>query len=445
MAVAPPPRPLGPPEVQVLIDQLADRDYRVRESAEGKLRAHGFVALPLLRKALGHHDPEIRRRALRLVPGLEHAALVEPKRITMNVKDQPLNTILNEITNQTGYKMQAMGGFARVVRAGPLVGPPAAGRGPQEPTYSYNFHNEPFWNVIERICRDANLSVQQGYGDEMIRFYQGSGYTPYAGRDGAFRYVASNFQLYRNVDLTFANPAAGASPSARNESLTLNVNLFAEPRLPFLGMGDVRLEVAYDNERNSMIPPSQIDPSNEFGGRVIRRSYYNGGYKQVSMQGSISLTRLSEKATVLKHVKGVIPVTLLVEQKPVTLADNILKVKNKKTQVGDIEFTIESVLSKGNSQYEIKFTATNKGANVNDYSWQNGFYQRLELLDDKGVKYQNWGSSYTSSGGGNVSMTMTYNGALGAAKPGPPARVVYQHWVTKQHDIAFEFRDVPLP
>src|SRR5262245_52826928 len=87
-AAAPPPRPLGPAEVQALIERLGDRDYRVSEQAERRLIAEGLPALPLLRKAMGHKDPEVRRRALRLVPGLEHAALVAPRRVTATIRSQ---------------------------------------------------------------------------------------------------------------------------------------------------------------------------------------------------------------------------------------------------------------------------------------------------------------------------------------------------------------------
>jgi hypothetical protein len=440
--------------VQALIEQLGDRDFRVREEAEKKLIAQGMPALPLLRKAMGHGDPEIRRRVMRLVPGLEHAALVAPKRITMTVKGLTLNTVLQRLSKESGYNINHMGGAPPMVVRGGLLGGliPGLGGGPappKEPTFSYNFVNEPFWDVLDRICQDANLTLQQGYGDEVIRLYQGS-YSPFTGRDGAFRYTAMNMQMYRNIELSAFNPKAGAA-SARSESLTFNIALFSEPRLPFLGIGEIRLDVAYDSERNSMIPKNVNDPNGEMmggpwgGGFRMGRRYYGGGYKQMSIQSGFQIERISEKASTIKLIKGVAPVTLLVEQKPVMLTDDIMKAKGKKTTVGELEFNIESVTKKPNDQYEVKFSVTNKG-NINDYTWQNTLYQRLELQDAKGAKYQQWGSSWHGGGGNTASLTMTYNGAVGAQKkPGPPTKFVYQHWVTKQHDVYFEFKDVPLP
>jgi hypothetical protein len=43
-----------------------------------------------------------------------------------------------------------------------------------------------------------------------------------------------------------------------------------------------------------------------------------------------------------------------------------------------------------------------------------------------------------------VQLTMTV-GHFGPAKIGPPKKMMYQHWVTRTHDIPFEFKDVPLP
>jgi hypothetical protein len=450
LAAAPPPRPLGPVEIQRLIEQLGDRDYRARERAERRLVAEGLPALPLLRKALGSKDPEVRRRALRLVPGLEHAALVAPKRINLTVKNQPLRIILEQLSKQTGYKIQHMGGapqmFAPVAAA--VVGPVPPGRAgaPREETFTYNFVNTPFLDVIERLCRDAHLVLQQGWGDDTVRLYHGGGVAPHTGRDGAFRYAAANLQMYRNVELSTINPRAPAAPP-RQESLTFNIALFAEPRLPFLGAGEVRLEVAYDSERNSLIPrDASGDMMEGLGGgmRFARTRYYGGGHKQMSMQVGFNLNRVSEKATTIKVLKGVVPVTLLVEQKPIIVADNFLSSKGKKTLAGDVEFNIENVQKMANNQFQVKFTATNK-AGGNDYSWTNSLYQRLELQDAKGQKYQNWGSSWHGGAGNNqVTMTLTYS-TFGGNKVGPPTRLVYQHWITRQHDVHFSFRDVPLP
>src|SRR5262245_61640050 len=61
---------------RALISELGGRDEASRARAERKLAEVGFPAIPYLRKAVGHSDPEVRRRVMRLLPALEHAALV---------------------------------------------------------------------------------------------------------------------------------------------------------------------------------------------------------------------------------------------------------------------------------------------------------------------------------------------------------------------------------
>jgi hypothetical protein len=438
LAVGPPPRPLLSSEVEKLVQQMGDRNYALRDQAERRLRAEGLAALPFLRKAIGHQDPEIRRRALRMVPGLEHAALVAPKRITMNVHNQTIANVLAEVSKQSGYKVLFMDNNF-------MPGMPGApAKGLVEKRYSFTFVTAPFWDVIDKICRDSNMVINANWGDDAIRLTPATGHSVHAGRDGAFRYSALNLQLHRNIDLSTSNAAMSAE--GRSDSLTFNFQVFAEPRLPFLTMGEVRIEAAYDSEKNSMLVPA-IDEGNlnnfnnmRFGGG--RRYYGGGGNKQMTMQASVSLQRTSQKATTLKELRGVLPVSLLVEQKPMPIAEKILTAKGKKSTIGDLEFHIETVTKKPNNLFEIKFSIANKG-NLNDYNWMNNIYQRLELVDAKGEKFQNQGSNWHGSNGNSVTLTLTYGN--GGRKMGDPDRFLFQHWVTRQHDINFVFREVPLP
>jgi hypothetical protein len=434
LAVAPPPRPMTPAALTGLVEQLGDRDFRAREAAERLLHAQGAVALPLLRKALGHRDPEVRRRAMRMVPGMEHALLVAPRRFTLIVENKPLPAVLDELSKASGYKVINNNGIVPGAKA-------------NEPRYSFRFLNTTFWDAVDQVCRAANMNVQQSWGDEMVRL-QPFGHAPHVGRDGAFRYAANNFQMYRNVDLSAVNPSTSPLP-ARSENLTFTFTLFAEPRLPFLNLGEIRLDAAYDDERNSLLlrhDATEGPGGGPWGGRMMGRRYYGGGYKQTSIQANVNLQRISEKATTMKQLRGVVPVTLLVEQKPMVISDKILTAKGLKKTVGDLDFHIEAVTKQANNQVSIKFTVTNKGKS-DDYMWMNTLYQRIELHDDKGNKYQNWGSSWGGGPGANsAQLTLTFGHFGPAGAKGPtPAKFVYQHWVTRQHDIPFEFRDIPLP
>jgi hypothetical protein len=439
-AAAPPDGPLPSPKVQALIEQMGDRDYRVRDLAEKKLRDEGAAALPQLRKALKHKELEVRRRALRLVPSIETAVLFAPKRVTFSVRNEPIDKVLKALAKASGYQINDNENMGFPV---PVQQPNAKAQ-PKARTFSYDFVNEPFWDAVDRICKDAGLSLQQGYGDDVVRLYKSNGHSPFVARSGPFRVVASNLQAYRNVDLS-----SSENLHNRSETLTLNFTVWAEPRLPLMNAGEARLDSAYDDLKNSLVPRRDLnvdlfDGPFGFRGRGGFRGgrFYSGGYKQLALPVSVALERRSERATVLKVVKGVVPMTVLVKQEPIVLSDKILSAKGVKKEVGDLTFEIQEVKKAGANQVTVKFSITNK--KTNDYSWQNNLYNRLELFDDKGNKYQNWGSSWGSSGPGGVQMTLTLSNGS-AAKPGEPAKFAFIHWETKQYDVEFTFRDVPLP
>ena len=420
-------KPAADVAIQQLVQQLGDNDFRKRDEASRALQAAGAQALPALRIARNSTDAEVRRRANELVPALETAVLLAPKRVTFKTVNKPLKKAFDELIRQTGYQIEYNVNDPRLL-------------------YSFDFHGTPFWEALDKISRATGLVIQQGYGDNHIRLYQQNAYAPYVHTEGAFRFTATGFSQYRNIDLSLAGN--GAAQLNRNESLTLQFSVCIEPKMAILGVGEAHLEAAYDNEKNSMlVPPVNNEFFNgnmNFGGRWTSGKYGNGN-RMFSTQTQVGLHRSSQTATEVKVVRGTLPIMLLVDQKPVVVADKILAAKGKTTTIGATHFEIEDVTEQPGKQYRIKMVVNEdlKG-NPNDYSWMNSLAQRIELQDAKGGKFQITGSQWNNSAANHVEMTLTF-GTAGGAKPAPPAKLVYQTWTTEQHIIPFEFKDLPLP
>jgi uncharacterized protein (TIGR03067 family) len=68
-------RPATPTQLAALVRQLGDDSYSKREAASKVLGALGAPALPALRRAAASADPEVRRRAARLVTRAHQQAL----------------------------------------------------------------------------------------------------------------------------------------------------------------------------------------------------------------------------------------------------------------------------------------------------------------------------------------------------------------------------------
>jgi hypothetical protein len=427
-AEAPPAKPTPDLAVEQLVQQLGDNDYRKRDEASRALQIAGARALPALRIALNHTDAEIRRRANELIPAVEAAVLLAPKRITFKTVNKPVKDAFAELIRQTGYQIEY-----NVNDAGRL--------------YSFDFKDAPFWDAIEKISRATGLVIQQGYGDDHIRLYQQNAYAPYVHTEGAFRFTATGFNQYRNIDFSLAGK--GAAPQNRNESLTLQFSVCVEPRMALLGVGEVHLEAAYDNEKNSMLVPP-VNNNELFNGNMLpggrwTSGKYGNGNRMFSTQTQANLLRASEQATTVKVVRGTLPIMLLVNQKLVVVAEKILEAKGKKTTIGGTHFEIEDVTEQPGKQYQIKMVVNEdlKG-DPNDYSWMNSLAQRIELQDEKGGKFQITGSQWNNSAQNHVEMTLTFSTA-GGGKPEAPTKLIYHTWTTEQHVIPFEFKDLPLP
>jgi hypothetical protein len=419
---------------RLLISQLADRDWAVRDAAEKQIVNMGLQAVPLLRRAATNPDPEVRRRAMRLLPGLEHALLVQPKRYTFSLVDQPIGKLIDILKKESGYKIES--------NLGLITNPPGPDGKvvPGERKFTYHFKDATWWQIVDRINADVPLQPPANYGDDTVRFYRASGPTntsPFVGYDGGFRYMANNFSLSRNVEFG-SKPGTGG---ARSESLLLYLTLHSEPHMPFLGVDQPRLEIARDDLKGSMVPLPNVGEGDDGTGRVVTRRYYGGTYKQTSVQVSLPLAAGAAGAKRLAHVKGVIPVTLLAAQRPVVITEDTAKAKDFKKDIEGVEFHIREVKTLPNNQIQVQLNVTNK-ANPNDYNLMNTIYQRLELFDTKGVKFQNYGSSW-GGGGAGINLTLTFGNFNG--KMGPPAKMVFHHWETRTHEVAFELKDVPLP
>jgi hypothetical protein len=406
--------------VERLIQQLGDPDFRRRDAASHALRDLGPEALPALQKAANHPDPEVRRRLAEIIPDLETARVLSPTPISLTADKMKLKDILDELGRQSGYKFQQWGGNDQQI-------------------YSFTLNKVPFWRAVDEVSETCGFVLQQSYGDELVRLQQQEAYVPYVCYDGPFRMAANSLHYYRNLNLGYLPKNGPAQPIS--EALSLSFTLFSEPKLPLLGIGQPTAVTAYDQDKRSMLPANENAPYSHFVGR-----YGSGGHRGYCMQATVNLSRPSDRSHTLKYLKGTIPVTLLTQQKPEVVTDQLLRAKGKSFKVGAVTFAIEQITEKPGPRFELKMSITNAEDNQsgNDYSWQNSLYQRIEVQDDKGTKYQGNGNSWSGSGPGFVQLTQQYI-PPNNTKAAPPTKLVFHAWTTMVQQVTFEFKDLPLP
>ncbi len=408
------------PAVEQLIEQLGSRDFKAREAATRALALRGPDALPALRKAQPHADPEVRQRIAQLITDTERAALLAPKRVSVKFDRTPVREALAELTRQTGYRIDLQNG------------------GPPQVLVSLQADNVTFWEAFDKVCAQAGLTLQQFYdqnGGGGLTVAAQDVYVPFVDYRGPFRLSAVSF--HHNKSITFATlPRNQLATNHRTEQLTFMFSVVAEPKLPLLGLGQPRLTAAVDELDNSLLPlPLARGVETFYGG------YY--GYRNMVLQTQVQLAGHGG-ARAVKLVKGVLPVTILAEQKPEIVVEKILTVKKQKFESPEVTLEIEAVKEGPNKGYQIGLTARRAAKdNQYDYTWTNSLHQRIELTDEKGQKFQSHGFNWTNGTPTSVQGTFLFGDAGG--KLGKPAKLTYYGWVTTQHQVEFEFRDLPLP
>ncbi|HEV8058981.1 MAG TPA: hypothetical protein VGP68_03865, partial [Gemmataceae bacterium] len=151
----------------------------------------------------------------------------------------------------------------------------------------------------------------------------------------------------------------------------------------------------------------------------------------------------SKTAQSVRKLRGVIPVTIVSEQKQTIVTDRLLTSKGKKFKAGGASFHIEEVSELPGKQYQLRISVTEDGkTSNNDGSLMQSIQQRLQVQDDKGIAHQ-FNLMSVNANGNSSQFTFMLQPQPGNV--GNPNRLVYLAWETLEHEVEFEFHDLPLP
>jgi hypothetical protein len=135
----------------------------------------------------------------------------------------------------------------------------------------------------------------------------------------------------------------------------------------------------------------------------------------------------------------------LADQKPTVVTERILSAKGEKFKTGVATFYVEDVSELAGKQYQIRMTVTEESKDgPNDWVRIQSLQQRIELQDQKGTKQPFYFNSIGTNGVNSAQYTLTVQPS-DDGKIGPPAKLVYYAWVLMEHEVAFGFKDLPLP
>lgn len=405
---------------EIAIKHLSSPVFAERTAAQNELAQLGPAVLPQLRQALARAaEPETRKRLEELIPRLQQAAALEPKRLTMRLKDVPLKTIVEEFSQQSGYKIE-------LVRGGNA-------EEKEKLLYSLKVERATLWEALQKLCDVAGLSLQEGwYGPDMtvLRLEHRETYNGFVNQQGPFRITLRGFNYYRNIDLTgYGKPFD--LEGRRQENLTMNLSIMAEPRLPLLGVGQPIIDEAVDDQGQSLLAL----------GQTRQAPMYMHGYRSFTHHVQANL-QPALGGRQIRIIKGKVPVTFVYLQDARIVVDNLEGLKGTKTfRSGNTTLEISDVTFQ-NNQTLIRMSITegnSKGRQ--DYTWANSLTQRLEVRDDKGNRLQQFGGNWNMNVN-SVTGTFTFGGT---GNVGKGVTLTYYEWLTMTHQVPFAFEDVPLP
>lgn len=409
--------------IELLIKQLGDKNYRVRQAAGKLLEERGEEALPFLRKSSDTADEEVRRKIEVLTQKIERSVLLTPKRVTMAMTDRSIEDVIKELARLTGYKLQYQGG--------------------QQRKLSIEFQNVTFWHALERICNDCRLSPGFDEQQGLVYLYQQDTLSPYTFHAGSFRFVATNFNYNRYVNL--ANiPRNGQDLNNQSDNnLNFGFMIQAEPKVPLLSFSPPRLTKAEDENGVSLLPRI---PENE---NQFNVQYQDGNslFRNFQHSTNAQMAKPAKDAAKAKLIKGKVTVTLLSGTKPDVVFDKLVLGKKRMTAIGKTaEIDIEEVAEQ-NKTYTLTLLIKRqiKSGEPQDFNWINGVQQKMELMDAEGHQYQSQGATnFINNSATSIHATYQFIPPPGV-KIGPAVKMVFNQWLTISHELEFEFKDLPLP
>ncbi len=393
------------------IGRLGAGSFRDREAAARELRTAGPRAVGPLTSAVRSADPEVRRRATTLLETIEAERLGTPTLITLHADRRPTAAVVAELSRQSGY---------------PLVFDPTL-----IPGSAVTLHRDrvPFWAAVADVCDAAKLAANV-LDDGRIELTPTDATDPFVSYAGPFKVTATDVHTGQHRPLA-GLPRRGLPPAGPGP-LHLSFTLTAEPKAAVVGVGQPTVHAA-DDDRGLNLKPAADAEQTSYSPPAV-------GHRALVHVFSIDLHRGDKAATTVRTVRGVVPVAVLAGVTPDAVLDDVPTAKGRTVRGRAADLTLNAA-TEADGLLCLDVTVTRTAAAPDD-DWQNSLSQRLELTDAAGRVWRFAGVASQSSDPRSATLAVQFHPPVAGAKP---ARLTLVEWRTVSRDVAFEFRDLPLP
>ncbi len=228
----------APANISQFIAQLGSDSAKVRDTAQQRLTDIGVPAEPELKKAAAdNEDPEIRSRAAAILSQLSEQTQIQPTLITLHTKSAGPQEVLNLIGDQAHAHLTVVG-----------LSPPT----PTLPghTVTIDADQQPFWEVMINVCGQLNICPNVAFNENNAMMFRPAWENWMA--KSPHQIVGPYWVSVQS--LTHTRISALAGDPVIHDQFTVNMIVFAEPRLVVTHYSDFNVEEATDDAGHSMMP-----------------------------------------------------------------------------------------------------------------------------------------------------------------------------------------------
>ena len=126
--------------------------------------------------------------------------------------------------------------------------------GRRRPQHDFEFDNTPFWQAVDKVADRRRVHVVADYDDDTIRVYNQDSINPYVAYAGPFRFLATNINSNKSVQLSGISRRGGGN--APHEYMNLSFQIQSEPKNPMLGVTQPEVISAKD-EHGGVARPAE--------------------------------------------------------------------------------------------------------------------------------------------------------------------------------------------
>jgi hypothetical protein len=433
-----------------LVAKLGAPRYAERERASHSLEDLGRSALPALRAARVHKDPEIRLRASALKARIEGALLTQPSLVDLDFDNARLPDVARSFGEQCGVRLLLLPESSRILSERRVT--------LREPAPL------PFWKALDRLCAAADLQYSLGRNttpsgsEPSFPLFDGRSRPGAPSVDsGPFRVSIIGLHYQRDVSFLPDAVAMNSRPQRQAEATSTSdrgathfgvqfyaqVQVAAEPRLALALEGPLRIADAVDDLGNSLTGPSRESLTVK-----ERASGYFGFAGGSVVQSQAVLSRPTRPGTLIRKLRGEVPL-LVSARVPDPLVVSLASAQGRVYRNDDVTIIVNEVRDRGEDRLPgIDLTIRPSGAGPrsgavdasgNELVRPDSYQQQIEILDVQG-RSMPWYQSTIDTESGRMLLT------LSVPEQAPAASELRFFGLVRSQAIArFDFHDLPLP